>query len=136
MNLFLPVLSLFLFQSTMPGGQHGLLRNAFRTATESVVDNALTIDPAAPDTQFAPAMTQLKQSQLNLAQMAADDRENEIASETKNLLFTVSACHIQAKADPSKVAVCQPQIDHAAHEVELLINRHKANGSWQDGPPA
>jgi hypothetical protein len=136
MNTFLSATLLLLLQSTMPGGQHGLLRNAFRTATESVVDSALAIDPAASDTQYAPMMTQLKQTQTNLTEMAADEREREIVDETKNLIFTVSACHIQAGGDAAKAAGCRPRVEHAAHEVEVLLNRHKANGSWQDGAPA
>jgi hypothetical protein len=136
MNILVTATLFLLFQSTMPGGQHGALRNAFRTATESVIDNAISIDPGASDSQFAQQMTQLKQSQSNLTQMAADDREEEIASETNNLIFTVSACHIQTKGDASKASTCRPQIDHAVQGVEVLINRHKSNGSWQDGPPA
>lgn len=136
MNLLVPILALFFFQSAVPSSQQGSLRNAFRTAAESVVDQATHIDPAEDEASYAISIRQLKQQQSNLSVMAADDREQEIVSESSNLIFAVSTCHLQAQGDAAKAASCRPQVEHAAHGVEMLLGRHRVNGTWVDGPPS
>jgi hypothetical protein len=122
-------------QTNMPGGQKGPLRNTFLVSAETVIDNAAAVDPTAADEQFGPQMTTLKQSQARLKSMANDDREDEIVSESNNMIFAISACHIQARADATKTGTCKGQIANSMKQMMVLLNAHKSGGTWQDGPP-
>jgi hypothetical protein len=123
-------------QTNTPGGQKGPLRNTFLVSAETVIDYAAAVDPAAPDEQFGPQMTTLKQSQARLKTMANDDRENEIVSESNNMIFTISACHIQARADATKTGTCKGQIANSMTQMMVLLNAHKSAGTWQAGAPS
>jgi hypothetical protein len=118
-----------------PPLQTGPLRNSFLVAAESVVDNSQVIDPNEPSAQFDPQMRVLKQSETILKSMAQDERETGIASDSFNMVFSVSACHIEAR-DANKSATCKEQINHSINEIMTEINHHKQNGTWVEGPPA
>ena len=113
----------------------GPIRNTFAVAAETVIDNAAAIDVAADETHFNALFQQLTVSKNNLAGMASDDREKDIASEANNLVFLVSACHIQAK-DGASTDKCKSQLDHARNRIMEAISKHKSSGAWADGPPA
>jgi len=123
----------FLFQ-TVPTTT-GPIRNTFAVAAETVLDNASSIDVTADETHFTAQFQQLKISKDTLAGMANDDREKDIASEANNLVFLVSACHIQAK-DGAGTGKCQSQLDRARNRIMEAIAKHKSSGAWVDGPPA
>ena len=125
---------LFIAQYPMPS-HNPTLRNTFVTAAETVIDDADQTDIKAPDAQFDPQMQQLKTAQSNLNQMVAEDGEREVVSETANLVYAIAACHIQAKTTPD-TAKCELTISHARTSAMEALHKHKANGSWLDGPPA
>jgi hypothetical protein len=114
---------------------HAPLRNTFLVSAETVIDNATAIDPTAPDTQFDPQMHQLKQSRDTLKDMASEDGEQEIVTESSNIIFAISACHIQARA-ASKTDTCKAQIAASITAMMRLLNHHKSAGVWIAGPPA
>ena len=125
---------LFLPQYPMP--THKVtLRNTFVVAAETVIDDADHTDIKASDAQFDPQMQQLKAAQATLVQMVAEDGEREVVDETKNLLYAISACHIQAKTAPD-TSKCEVTISHARTGAMEALNKHKSGGSWVDGPPA
>jgi hypothetical protein len=113
----------------------GPIRNTFAVAVETVIDNATAVDIAADETHFNAQYQQLKTSNDNLASLAYDDREKDIASEAKNLVFLVSACHLQAK-DGASTDKCQAQLTRAGNRIMEAIAKHKSSGAWTDGPPA
>lgn len=125
---------LFLPQYPMPT-HHPTLRNTFVVAAETVIDDADHTDIKAPDPQFDPQMLQLKAAQANLDQMVAEDGEREVVDETKNLIYAIAACHIQAKTAPDTTK-CETTISHARTSAMEALNKHKSNGAWLDGPPA
>ena len=125
---------LFLPPQTLPTTT-GPIRNTFAVAVETVIDNATAIDIAADETHFSAQYQQLKISNDNLATLAYDDREKDIASEARNLVFLVSACHLQAK-DGASTGKCQSQLTHASNRIMEAIAKHKSSGAWTDGPPA
>lgn len=130
--------TLFLFSGPAQIGApvpHSPLRNTFLVSAETVIDNALAIDPASSDAQFDPEMHQLKQSQTTLKDMAAEEGEQEIVTESGNILFAISACHIQARA-ASKTDTCKAQIAASIAATMRLLNHHKSAGAWVEGPPA
>jgi len=110
------------------------LRNTFVTGTETVIDDAGMVDVKADDATFTPQFQSLKTAKDNLKNIAETDRELEIASEANDLVFAVSACHLQAK-DGTPTDTCQAQVGRARVRMMELINKHKSNGSWVDGPP-
>jgi hypothetical protein len=109
-------------------------RNSFVVAAESAVDNATAVDLKGDDAQFGPQIQALKSSQANLTRMAEDDTEREIASDVNDLVFAVSACHIQAKGG-APTARCESQISDARTRAMQALNKHKSGSVWQDGPP-
>jgi hypothetical protein len=113
----------------------GPIRNTFVVAAETVIDNASAVDVAADDIRFNAQLQQLTVSKNNLVSMASDDREKDIASEANNLVFLVSACHIQAK-DGASTDKCKAQLEHAGKRIMEAISKHKSSGAWADGPPA
>lgn len=124
--------SLFLLQ-TLPTTT-GPVRNTFAVAAETVLDNASAVDIAADEAHYNAQFQQLKISKDNLAGMANDDREKDIASEANNLVFLVSACHLQAK-DGASTDKCHAQLDRARNRMMEAIAKHKSPGGWVDGPP-
>ena len=130
------LLSSILLLAQLPTQHHNpILRNTFVTAAETVIDDADHTDIKAPDTQFDSQMQQLKAAQSNLNQMVAEDGEREVVSETANLIYAIAACHIQAKTAPD-TAKCELTISHARTNAMEALHKHKANGTWLDGPPA
>ncbi len=125
--------TLFLLQ-TLPTTT-GPIRNTFAVAAETVIDNAAAIDVAADETHFNAQFQQLTVSKNNLAGMASDDREKDIDSEANNLVYLVSACHIQAQ-DGASTDKCKSQLGHASNRIMEAISKHKSSGAWADGPPA
>ena len=125
---------LFLPQYPMPT-HNPALRNTFVVAAETVIDDADHTDIKAADPQFDPQMLQLKAAQANLDQMVAEQGEREVVNETKNLIYAIAACHIQAKTAPD-TSKCETTITHARASAMDVLNRHKSNGAWVDGPPA
>ena len=111
------------------------MRNTFVVATETVIDSASAVDIKAADAQFNGQMQQLKQARETLARMANDDREKEIAAAANDLVFMVSACHIQAKGGAS-TSGCEEQFARARARLMEAIGRHKDGANWVDGAPA
>jgi hypothetical protein len=110
-------------------------RQTFIAAAEVVLDNASAVDVKSDNDHFTSAMLQLKQSNDNLKNMAADEGEENIASSMKDIMFQISSCHIQA-IDGTPTDKCQAQIKTAEKQAMTALNRHKDNGSWVEGPPA
>jgi len=130
--------SLFLFHGPAQIGApipHAPLRNTFLVSAETVIDNARAINVEAPADQFDPEMLQLKKSQATLKDMAAEDGEQEIVAESSNMIFSISACHIQARAG-AKTDTCKAQVARSINNVMRLLNHHKSNDTWLEGPPA
>ncbi len=136
MNITVLFASTLLFLPQYPMPTHKLsLRNTFVVAAETVIDDADHIDIKAPDAQFDPLMQQLKTSQATLDQMVAENGEREVVDETKNLIYAISACHIQAKTAPD-TSKCETTISHARTSAMEALGKHKSGGAWVDGPPA
>lgn len=110
-------------------------RNSFIVAAESTIDDASALDLKAADAQFDPQMRALKAAQANLATMAEDDNERDIASDVNDLIFAVSACHIAAKGG-APTAQCESQISDARTHAMQALGKHKTGGVWQDRPPS
>ena len=134
-TISLTILSMFFqpIQSTLPT-QTGPLRNTFVVAAETVIDNASAVDLKAEQPVFDAQMQQLKAAKDNLSRMADDDREREAASAADDLIFSIAACHIQAK-DGASTDRCQAQITQATNRAMEALHKHKSNGAWVDGPP-
>ncbi len=112
----------------------GPVRNTFVVATETVIDSASAVDIKAEDARFNAQMLQLKQARETLAGMVNDDREREIASAANELVFMVSACHIQAKGGAS-TSGCEAQFARAKARMMESIGKHKDGAAWVDGLP-
>jgi hypothetical protein len=126
--------SLFFLQS--PTQPHKVpLRNTFIVAAESVIDDADSLEIKAPDAQFDAQMQQLKAAQANLDHMVAEDGERDVVDATKNLVFAISACHIQTKSGAG-TASCESIVSRARTGAMQAIDKHKSAGTWLDGPPA
>lgn len=121
-------------QSTLPTDSTPP-RTSFIVAAESTIDEATSLDMKAADPQFRPQMQALTSAENNLTRMAEEDSERDIAAAVKDLVFTVSACHIQAKGGAS-TAQCESQVNSALNTAMKALNKHKSGGAWQDGPPA
>lgn len=132
--MFAAGLLMFMPQTNLPT-QTMSLRNTFVVATETVIDNANAVDVNADDVRFDAQMQELKTSKENLARMASDDRERDVVATTNDLLFIISACHLQYK-NGAKTGECAGQIGRARDHVMSAINKHKSGGAWVDGPPA
>jgi hypothetical protein len=110
------------------------LRQTFVSAGQVVIDDALAIDVKADNDHFAGAMQQLKEATDNLAAMADEDREKEIAGEMKDMMFQISSCHIQA-IDGTPTDKCEAQVKTAERRAMELLKRHKEGGTWVEGAP-
>ena len=110
-------------------------RQTFISAAQVVLDNAAAVDVKADRDHFTGSMQQLKQSNDNLTAMAADEGEKSIAATMKDIIFQISSCHIQA-IDNTPTDKCEAQIKTAEKQAMTVLNRHKDNGSWVEGPPA
>ena len=110
-------------------------RQTFIAAAEVVLDNAAATDVKADRDHFTASMQQLKQSSDNLTNMAADDGEQSIATTMKDIIFQISSCHIQS-TDGTPTDKCEAQIKTAERQAMTVLNRHKDNGSWVEGPPS
>jgi len=110
-------------------------RQTFVAAAQVVLDNAAATNVKADNNHFAGSMQQLRQSSDNLSNMAADEGEKDIASTMKDIIFQISSCHIQA-IDGTSTDKCEAQIQTAEKQAMTVLNRHKDNGSWVEGPPA
>ena len=110
-------------------------RQTFVAAAQAVLDNAAAVDLKGDADHFTTQMQQLKQSSDNLKSMAADDGEEDIATSMKDIMFQISSCHIQA-IDGTPTDKCEAQIKTAERQAMTVLNRHKDNGSWVEGPPA
>jgi hypothetical protein len=131
---FLASTLLFLPQYPMPT-HNPVLRNTFAVAAETVIDDADATVIKAPDAQFDPQMQQLKAAQANLKQMVAEQGEQEVVDETSNLIYTIAACHIQAKTAPD-TSKCELTVSHARSSAMGALHKHKASGSWVEGDPS
>jgi len=110
-------------------------RQTFIAAAQVALDNAAAVDIKSDRDHFTGSLQQLKQSSDNLTAMAADEGEQNIASTMKDILFQISSCHIQA-IDGTPTDKCEAQIKTAERQAMTVLNRHKDNGSWVEGPPA
>jgi hypothetical protein len=110
-------------------------RQTFVSAAQVVLDNAAAVDVKSDRDHFDGSMMQLNQSNDNLTAMAADDGEKSIATSMKDIIFQISSCHIQA-IDGTSTDKCEAQIKTAEKQAMTVLNRHKDNGSWVQGPPA
>lgn len=111
------------------------LRNTFVVATESVIDDADSIDIKAGDVQFDAQMQQLKSAKSNLEHMVAEDGERDVIDAANNLIFAIAACHIQVKSGAS-TSQCEAIVSRARTGAMEAIDKHKSGGTWMDGPPA
>ncbi|MDE1156322.1 MAG: hypothetical protein PW735_11425 [Acidobacteriaceae bacterium] len=111
------------------------IRNAFATASESLLDQAAIVDftatPAAIDSQIQTLNTADK----NLQEMVDNDQEKTLLEALESLLFTLRSCRIQA-LDGSDLSACQKRIDKEQRYALSILKKHKENGIWVDGPPA
>jgi hypothetical protein len=110
-------------------------RNSFVVAAESTIDAASAVKLNGDDAQFGSRIQALKTAQANLTGMAEDDNERDIASDINDLVFAISACHIQAKGGASTTP-CESQISDARTRAMQAMNKHKTGGAWVDGSPA
>ena len=129
-----------LIASAMQSGPPGVvpdppLSNTFISAAEMVLDDAGKVEIKAPDDRFESEMRDLKSAKDNLDHMAYEDREHRIVSAASELVFAISACHIQAK-DGADTAKCESQIENARNRAMYVLGKHKSGTSWIDGPPA
>jgi len=128
--------TLFLLPFQYPIQPHKVpLRNTFVVAAESVIDQADNINIKSSDDQYEPQMKQLKAAQATLTRMIDEDGEHEVVDATNNLIFAISACHIQAKGNAGTTQ-CEPIISRARTGAMEAIDKHKSAGAWLDGPPA
>jgi hypothetical protein len=136
-GFFLASTLFLLFQAAPPTlpTRTDALRNTFVVGTETVIDNAASIDLKADDAHFDAQMQQLKLSRDTLSAMAGEDREKDIAAAASNMIFIIAACHIQAKSG-SDTTQCEAQSSRTRHRMMESINKHKNGGTWVDGPPA
>ena len=111
------------------------LHNSFVTGVETLIDTATTLDLKADTTTYDPQFKSLTTIKDNLKALADNPREDEIAQSAYDLTFLVSACHLQA-TNNTDTTKCSAQIANANKRLMTAINKHKANGQWQDGPPA
>jgi hypothetical protein len=110
--------------------------NTFITATESVIDQAASVDIHAPDDVFQAQMQPLKMAQENLTNMVSSSAsEHDVLTAVSDLVFALSTCHIQSK-DGAPAPNCDSRISAARTSAMQSINRHKQNGHWLEGPPA
>lgn len=109
--------------------------NTFVSAAEVVLDDADKVDVSAPDVRFEAEMRDLKTAKDNLDRMAYSDREHEIVSSANDLIFAISACHVQAK-DGANTAKCESQIAGARNRAMDVLGQHKTGATWVKGPPA
>jgi hypothetical protein len=114
---------------------HAPLRNTFVVAAETVIDDANKIDLKATDPTSDALIQQLREAKDRLAGMAQDDREKDIANTANDMVFAATACHLQA-TNGADTTTCQTQFARARSRVMEAINKHKAGGTWVDGPPA
>lgn len=131
--------ALFVLSASAQQGPPGImppvpLSQTFISAAQVVIDDAQAIDIHTDNEHFAGAMQTLREANDNLAAMAQNDREKDIASEMKDMIFQISSCHIQA-IDNTPTDKCEAQIKSAENRAMELINRHKENGAWTDGAP-
>jgi hypothetical protein len=110
-------------------------RQTFVAAAQVVLDNAAAVDVKSDRDRFAGSMQQLRQSNDNLTAMAADEGEKNIATTMKDIIFQISSGHIQAIVGTS-TDKCEAQIKTAEKQAMTVLNRHKDNASWVQGPPA
>ncbi len=110
-------------------------RQTFIAAAQVALDNAAAVDVKSDRDHFTGSMQQLKQSSDNLTAMAADEGEKNIATTMTDIIFQISSCHIQA-IDGTSTDKCEAQIKTAEKQAMTVLNRHKDNGSWVEGPPA
>jgi hypothetical protein len=134
-NKILLASTLFLLAQSQFPTVSGPIRNTFAVAAETVIDNASAVDVKADEPHFSAQFAQLKTSKDNLAGMATDEREKDIAARASDMVFLVSACHIQAK-DGASTDQCQSQLSRARTHIMEAISRHKTAGAWTDGPPS
>ena len=120
-------------QSTLPTTL-APLRNTFVVAAETVIDSVSAIDIKGDDVHFNAQMQQVKTAKDNLKSMADDERERDAASAADDLIFAVSACHLQAK-DGASTDKCEAQIASARTRAMEALRVHKSNGAWVAGPP-
>lgn len=109
-------------------------RNTFLVATESVLDQATSLDLNTEAAAFDPGFATLKTAQRNLEDMASDEQEQNVVSELKNMVFRLSSCRIQA-IDGTDISGCLLKLAADRKDVMLAIHRHKENGAWTDGDP-
>ena len=114
------------------------IRNTFVTAAESVIDTASAVDLHADQPAYDAQFRNLTLTRDNLAALVPgsnDDREGKALTAINNMIFTLSACRIQA-IDGTDLTTCNAQFDRARNRAMESIHKHKANDTWLDGPPA
>ena len=113
---------------------HGPLRNSFASAAESVIDTADAVEIQAPEVRYAPEMQQLHATYDRLKSLAEDDRETNVARALNDLLFAISACHLQATGG-GPTDKCEAQVQRARIRSMEAMDKHRTAGGWVDGPP-
>lgn len=126
--------TLLLFPQSGPPS-HIPLSNTFITASETVIDDADRVEINAPDDRFNAQMRDLRTAKDNLDRMAYEDLEHQVVSADSDLIFALSACHVQSK-DGADTHKCEAQVKSARARAMEVLGKHKAGSSWVDGPPA
>jgi len=132
--MLLTLLAAFLF---LPQSQphRAPLTATFVTATEGFLDQAEAADIHAPDAEFDPKFQVLKTAKDNLKSMAEEDGEQEVVEAANNLIFAISACHLQSK-NGTDTTKCEAIVHRASFRVMAAIDKHKTGNLWTDGPPS
>lgn len=136
----LVLLATMLLLSAGPAPQSGPpshipLSNAFITAAETVIDDADKVQINAPDDRFNADMRDLTTAKDNLDRMSYEEREHAVVGADSDLIFAISACHVQAK-DGADTHKCEAQVKSARTRAMELLGKHKDGSSWVDGAPA
>ena len=111
------------------------LRNTFVTASETVIDTATAIDFHAAPASFDPQMLNLRAIKTNLDAMIDSEEEKLVARSLNDLIFLVSACHLQS-VNATDTSKCEAQFSRARIRAMESIRRHKDGPNWLPGPPA
>jgi hypothetical protein len=113
---------------------HGSLRNSFVTGAETLIDSADAIDLHASEDRYGPELAHVKSIYAQLQSMAQDEREKDVASALNDMIFAISACHIQAVGGNSTTQ-CEAQVAHARRRSMETLSKHRTPNGWEDGPP-
>lgn len=118
-------------RAPMPGPEP--MRNAFLTGAETVLDDVAAVDIHGEQTAVDARMQTLHTAQGNLAAMAQNDREHRVLEAVDDVVFTLSACRIQA-VDGTDSTNCMAKLERQRALAMEAMGKRKQNGAWVDAP--